>query len=265
MTKAISMTVVRRHLGLAVLALVSALGCGAQTYEQRLAETARYFEYRERVDTALDSRPWQSSGIELRPPKGFSELPAPAEGEPDQRQPEFISKPLPGLLGAWKTELQVDIPNSDTPTKPAWMFACSNHRLWLDRETNINIVPSAYHADLNDVLADNFGFKRSNATAPWKFVEERVPKGVPYVPYKSFDYIVLDHNIDQLGGVLYDIILYRYIVKEIQLAIIVVAPQALDRRERLHDKMLLLMEQLSMSGEVPKSAQKKKVTSGGGI
>lgn len=245
-----------------LLMLVGLAGCGAQTYEQRLAETAKYFEYRERLDAALELRPWQNNGIELRPPKGFTELPGPAEGEPDQRQPAFLKKPLPGLIGAWQAELRVDIPNVDTPTKPAWMLACSNHRLWLDRETNINIIPASFSADLADVLADNFAFKRSTAADPWKFSEERVPKGTPYVPYKSFDYIVLDETID---GLTYDIIVYRYSVKDIQLSLVVIAPQALDRREKLADKMFFVMEQLTMSGEIPKSQTKKAATSGGGI
>ncbi len=242
--------------------LCGLIGCGTQTYEQRLAESAKYFEYRQRLDSALELRAWQGNGLELRTPKGFTEIPPPAEDQPDQRQPPFLKKPLPGLVGAWTAELRVDVPESDSPTKPAWIFACSNHRMWLDRETNINIIPANFAAELADTLADNFNFARNVATNPWKFTEERVPKGIPYVPYKAFDYIVLDEKID---GLTYDVILFRYSVKDIQLGIIVLAPQALDRKEKLTDKLLFMMEQLTLSGDIPKSAARKQSASGGGI
>lgn len=246
----------------ASLFVMGILGCGSQTYEQRLAESAKYFEYRQRLDSALEMRAWQGTGIEIRPPKGFIEMPAPGADEADQRQPAFFKRPLPGLVGAWSAELRVDVPNLDPPTRPAWVLACTNQRMHVDRETNNNIFPANFSADLADTLADNFGFKRNTAANPWKFTEERVPKGTPYVPYKSFDYIVLDETID---GVVYDIILYRYSVKDIQLAIVVIAPQVLDRREKLTDKLFFMMEQLTMTGEIPKSAAKKQATSGGGI
>lgn len=250
------------HYCLALFGIALCLGCGAQSYEQRLGETAKYYEYRNRIDAALDQRAWLGSGVEFRPLKGFNEIPAPAEGESDARQPSFLKQPLKGLIGAWQAELKVDIPNSDIATKPAWLLLCNNHQAWIERETNINIVPMNYLADFADQLAFNFDFKRHTPTNPWTFTEERVPKGIAYVPFKSFDYATLDTQHD---GITYDVVFYRYNVKDIQLALVVIAPQALDRREKVYDKMFLLMEHLTLSGDVPKSVAKKKVVSGGGL
>ena len=47
---------------LTILAAVTAgtlVGCGSQAYEQRLAETAKYYAYRQQVDSALELRAWQ--------------------------------------------------------------------------------------------------------------------------------------------------------------------------------------------------------------
>jgi hypothetical protein len=242
--------------------LVSCLGCGSETYERRLAESVAYFQYREKLDLSLELRPWSNLGIEYRPPKGFVELGAPAEGEPDQRQPQFLGKPLPGLITAFKGDVAVDIPGSEIRSMPAWVLLCSNHQLWVEKDTNPQVIPTGYLNNLADELADALKFKRNSAIEPWKFTEERVPRGVAYVPIKNYKYITLDETVNDVSM---DVILFQYEVKDIQLAVIAVVPRPVDRRERFFEKMSLGMEQLTMSGEVPRSKQNAKPVGGGGI
>ncbi len=259
--KLLALNMSRKRL-LSSALLLALTGCGSELYERRLSESVAYFQYREKVDQSLELRPWSNFGIEYRPPKGFTELAAPTEGEPDQRQPPFLGSPLPGLLGAFRGDVGVDIPGSEVRSMPAWVLLCSNHQLWMEKETNANIVPTGYFSNLSDVLADALKFKRNSAVDPWKFNDERVPRGVAYVPIKNYQYITLDETVD---GVSMDVILFRYDVKDIQLAVIAVAPAAVDRRERFFEKMSLSMEQLTMSGEIPRSKQNSKPVGGGGI
>lgn len=245
------------------------IGCGTETYEKRLSESVAYFQYREKLDLSLELRPWSNFGIDFRPPKGFVEVAPPPEGEPDQRQPEFLSPTMPGLIAAFKGEVKVDIPNSEVRSLPAWVLLCSNHQSWLERETNPKIQPSVYLADLADSLADGFHaddgrpFKRHSNIDPWKFTDERVPRGTPYVPIKNYDYIPLG---DTFKGVETDVFFFRYVVKDIQLGVIAIAPKQVDRRERFFEKLSLGMEQLTMSDAIPRSQKKSaKPVSGGGI
>ncbi len=247
-------------LGLALLLALT--GCGSELYERRLSESVAYFQYREKVDQSLEPRAWSNSGIEYRPPKGFVEVAGPAEGEPDQRQPPFLGQALPGLIGAFRGEVGVDIPGSEVRSMPAWVLLCSNHQLWIAKESDAKIIPTGYIGNLEDALADALKFKRNSAIDPWKFNTERVPRGVAYVPIKNYDYITLDETVD---GVSMDVILFRYIVQDIQLAVIAVVPAPVDRRERFFEKMSLGMEQLTMSSEIPRSKQTTKPVGGGGI
>ena len=106
---------IRQSGSLAILitiAVATLVGCGSQAYEQRLAETAKYYAYRQQVDSALQRNAWQDYGIQMRLPKGFQEIPKQVEeDEHDARQPDFLSQPLPGLIGAWHTEVYVEIPD----------------------------------------------------------------------------------------------------------------------------------------------------------
>ena len=241
---------------------VCGFGCGAQTYEQRLAATTAYFEYREKVDQALEQRPWSNFGIDFRAPKGFVEIGAPAEGEADPRQPPALGRPLPGLLAVWRADVKVEIPNSEVKTMPAWVLVCSNHQDWLARATDANVLPMNFHANLADSLADNRNVSRNLATAPWKFEEQRVPKGTPYVPIKSYDYYMFGDAVD---GVAHDFALFRYNAKDIQFGLIVVTPQPISRSERLFEKIAMGMEQLAVSSELPRAQTKKEKVSGGGF
>ena len=50
----------RGLLAVFVVVIASTMaGCGSQAYEQRLAETAKYYAYRQRVDSALELHAWQ--------------------------------------------------------------------------------------------------------------------------------------------------------------------------------------------------------------
>jgi len=242
-------------------------GCGSSTYQGRLNQTAQYFEYRQKVDDVLQPIAWREYGIEFRVPKGFEELPKPTEEFPDDhRQPPFLTQPLPGLVGAWRSDVRVEIPEVENGTLPAWLLLCTNHQRHLDRATDSNVYPGELHGDVSNVLADALEYKRDSALERWTFATERVPRGTAYVPRKSYDWIPLDGEVTLEGRtVRIEIRQYRYNVGEIQFSLVTVFPHAdvLDRRERPDSVIAIAMETLTMTGDVPRPGTAAPASGGG--
>lgn len=254
-----------RSFSLLALSCVLA-GCGAQTYEERLNASVAYFNYRQRVDSLLEPRAWTAEGISFRPPKGFVELPPPppaSEDGPapqDDRQPDFLTHRLPGLVGAWQAQLSVEIPDSDVTELPAWLLICTNHDDYRRKFDNPQIIPAAFMDNLTNAVADSTGFARSTAIEPWKFTEVRVPTGTAYVPRKDYDWILLSdpEMVYEVNGqsARYDFRLYRYFVgQHIQFAMVAIVPadDILARSARPYDAIDMSLEQLSVADEVPRS------------
>lgn len=249
------------------------VGCGSQAYEQRLAETAKYYAYRQRVDSALELRAWQKYGIQMRLPKGFQEIPGPVEeDEHDGRQPDFLSRPLPGLIGAWQTEVYVEIPERESPSMPAWIFLCTNHERFLNLQNEPTDTPELLLEDLSNALAAELLYEPDTALTPWSYEETRAPTGTPYVPRKTYESITLeDENARNINGerVRMQFRLIRYYVDQIQFCLLTVVPhdEILDRRDwrKINKGIALMMENLVVSGEVPRKQRSGPATSGAGI
>ncbi|NQV29211.1 MAG: hypothetical protein HQ518_33065 [Rhodopirellula sp.] len=251
--------------------MATIVGCGSQAYEQRLAETAKYYAYRQQVDTALERNPWQEFGIQLRLPQGFQEIPGPTEeGEHDGRQPNFLSKPLPGLVAAWQSEVYVEIPDRESKTMPAWIFLCTNHQRFLDQQSNPTATPALFVEDLSNVLAAELRYEPDTALNRWTYEETRAPVGTPYVPRKTYEWIMLDdeRNIND-ERVRMQFRLIRYYVNQIQFCLLTVAPheEILDRRDwrKFYTGIDLAMENLVVSGDPPRQQSSGPPASGGGF
>lgn len=259
---------------LTILAAVTAgtlAGCGSQAYEQRLAETAKYYAYRQQVDSALEIRAWQEYGIQMRLPKGFQEIPGPTEeDEHDGRQPDFLAQPLPGLIGAWQTEVFVEIPERESPSMPAWIFLCTNHERFLNQQADPTDTPALLVEDLSNTLAAELRYEPDTAINRWSYEETRAPVGTPYVPRKTYEWIMLDdeRNIND-ERVRMQFRLIRYYVDKIQFCLLTVVPhdEILDRRDwrKLYSGIDLMMENLVVSREVPRQQRSGPAPSGAGI
>jgi hypothetical protein len=275
MSETVSNIKSRRLLAIfAAITVATFAGCGSQAYEQRLAETAKYYAYRQQVDSALERNSWQDYGIQMRLPKGFQEIPGPVEeDEHDERQPDFLSKPLPGLIGAWQTEVYVEIPDRESPSMPAWIFLCTNHNRFLNQQTDPTATPALLVEDLSNTLAAELRYEPDTALNRWAYEETRAPGGTPYVPRKTYESIMLDDERD-IGEerVRMQFRLIRYYVDQIQFCLLTVTPheEILDRQDRqrfygINGALDLMMEQLVVSGEPPRQQRSGPAPSGGGF
>ena len=265
----------RTLLPLCILSCLAAAvcGCGSQTYEDRLAESQKYFEYRQTVDSILEKQWWQAGvfGLQFRPPKGFVEIPGPMTDEdPDTRQPDFLTRPLPGLVGAWEATVPVDMEGSDTREQRAWIFICTNHQDILAKYDDPLIEPEKFTERLIDNIAFNLRYEAPTETDPWPFVEERTPAGTPYVPRKNYVSTnpPLDErvNIQGSGEVNMSFMLNQLDADSIQMTLIVAYPTAIDTSYRIESRIKTAMETLKLSSDPPAPPRTSgPVTSGGGF
>jgi hypothetical protein len=133
---------------MSLLAVVTVLvaGCGRAKYEKRLLQTVELAKYREKLNKNLNIN-WIQKGVQIRVPKQFSEIrprvkevekKQVGEGEDaieaevvDPRQPDFMSVPLPGLIGAWKAEVNLVVgPDEPSRKAPAYLYVLSNYEIW---------------------------------------------------------------------------------------------------------------------------------------
>lgn len=257
--------------GLAVAVIVS--GCGAQSYEHRLEESRKYFEYRQTVDSILDAKWWQagSFGLQFRVPKDFVEIPGPVKPEdPDTRQPTFLPRPLSGLVGAWEARVPVDIEDSDITEQRAWIFICTNHQDLLAKNDDPLIEPDKFTQRLIENIAFNLRYEAPTEASPWPFVEERTPTGTPYVPRKNYvsTQPPLDDrvNIRGSGEVNMSFMLNQLEAGPIQMTLIAAYPSAVDSSYRIENRIKTAMETLRLSEEVPRPQRAgQPQTSGGGF
>ena len=255
----------RQRLGLLfLLAAGSALvaGCGSQTYERRLNETKKYFDYVDQVNSSLGA-PWEEWGIKFRAPREFELIDPPPEPEVDEngdpnesftpqfdpRQPDYVDLVLPGLVGAWQAA--VDVADEDEP-RAAFAYVLSNHYLWLQRETDPSIEPTDFHFDVLQKIASALG-EPPPADDDDRWSEGRFPPGIGYKAQKRVDLIELGNVI---GGVAMNFSIYIYQVNDIQVAVLFVIPQELDRP--MQTAIDFSMEWLEVSGETPSRQRKKK-------
>ena len=113
----------RTILAVAAAVLLSA-GCGQNEYESRLAQTADYFSHVNRLNANLKSAVG-FGGLQLRLPLQFDPLADDPDTEVDETQPYFLDLELPGLVGAYRAPVLVDVDGQDEE-HPAFLYVMSN-------------------------------------------------------------------------------------------------------------------------------------------
>ncbi len=142
-------------------------GCGLAKYEQRLDQTAEYFEYQNMLNASLASPAWTGSvlfdgksvpvGMSMRIPKmpqAFTKMPGPQpildENEnlvaytEETRQPSRLGIQLPGIVEAWEME---------RPSGNVRLYVLGNYDLLLQQAAEAGAVdPTLYFEQLEYAL-----------------------------------------------------------------------------------------------------------------
>ncbi|WP_437201894.1 hypothetical protein [Planctomicrobium sp. SH664] len=245
--------------------LLSLTGCGVGTYEERLKESEKFYEYLDRLNSNLSPAAWdrREFDMSLRVPLPFrTPLPPPPkpktgpDGEPEPGTLQPVVSPLgvelPGLLETWKTSF----PNSNGFAEDAYLFVLSNH----DRFASVGEggpSPSSYFAELENLLSSLFQttIPEGESTRPGDNVRYRltVPaRGSPHAAYTpGKDYSVI-RFVPHDSGQAYQGLLFERRVGDIQAAIFVLCPQSITAQFR--QRLDLALETFAVSGKVPRTA-----------
>lgn len=231
-----------------VLFLVPALfflsGCGTETYEQRLKETAQYFAYADTRNQGL-SENWSSPTIKMKAPVELkllsppvaapatdSEDPAATEPEPtqtiDPRQPDYIDLVLPGLEGAWSVELPVDLDN-ESVDRPAYLYVLSNHYLLKEKRMDEAVN---FQSDVLSEIERAFNIYLE----PENFTTERFPRGKGYSVAKDFLFTSFQPET-QIAGIDYQFDIYQAESGNNQVIILLVVPKNIGLDSKLKEHM----------------------------
>lgn len=248
----------RRGYACALILLLSCLGCGSEQYEQRLAETAHWFEFQDRQDQLL-AKPWTGPGIKFRVPKVLTSYPLPppaeiqdAEGnmipnpeyQGDFRQPAFMNVALPGLVGAWHGEVETRTAEGSKQL-PCYLYLCSNWEIWLE-DAPVEKA-TTFHQTAADAVTGPLGiFLQEN---DWD--NEKYPRGKGYVVPKNFTF-TSKISEGKFSDEPYAISIYLHQMQDIRVAVVLVVPQNADQRTRFEEAWDLSLQTLEVSGETPR-------------
>ncbi|WP_417383780.1 hypothetical protein [Gimesia sp.] len=219
-------------------------GCGTETYEKRLNETSQYFAYVDTRNQAL-SGVWTSPTIKMRAPLEFQQMEAPNVPAPaatdesespapeptptiDPRQPDYADLVLPGLEGAWRTEVPVDLEN-DSAERPAYLYVLSNHALLQEKQKEDALN---FFNNVNTQIANTFDLFLN----PENFQTERFPKGKGYSNPKSFSVGIFEPEMP-IDGVPYQLQIYLTESGDRQVVILLVIPKNIARESKLKEQM----------------------------
>lgn len=239
-------------LGLVIAALVLLNGCGAETYEQRLKETSQYFSYQDTRNQALSSF-WSAPSVELKVPIEFQQISAPPkkpaskDGEAespepenivDPRQPDYADLFLPGLEGAWRCEVPVDV-NDETEERPAYLYVLSNASLLKEKQMDAALN---FFEDVNNQIARSFNQFIKNE----EFKTERFPQGKGYTDPKPYNVGTFEPETP-IEEIPYQFVIYQTENGNNQVVILLVIPKNMTNRSKIKEHMDYSLETVNVT------------------
>ncbi len=256
----------RRFLMSLVGTSLFAIGCGAETYKNRLTETQKYFEYLEKVNSALGPKVVPFEGVEIRVPKPFEQIlppPPPKDGEPEAQPIDPNNDPaqlgyhpnvrLEGVLASWRA--MVDLEPSGEGM--AYLHLLSNLPRWVEKQTNNDIEPQYYRRDLTNVLANAYNVQTETTDSAWPWETLRDRDFAPYVGKKTVETISIPPEEQPINA-----IFYWMEAKDVHVGLVLIFPRAMDARLKLDDRLKHTLETLKVPSQPPQMKANKS-TSGG--
>jgi hypothetical protein len=239
----------------ALVAVAVLSGCGAQEYERRLAETTRYFDHLDLVESNLNPA-WSSGPVtKFRTPKQYRLVNPPTEpGAPDLRQPPYAMLTLPGLVGAWEAPLSVD-GQADRVT--GYIYVLSNFEYWADSEKWR--LAGQFNQDVSAAIAQALGVAPPK---PEQWGEERLPRNPEFEQQKTYSTITLAPPMP-INGVPMDFTLYLQQAGDIQVIVMLATPKNVGALEKLNERIEMALSSLPVSSTKPTNAQGTKGATSG--
>ena len=248
------------------LCALSVIGCGYQTYETRLGETVKYFEFRDKVNRALvpESGSFNEFGINFRAPRTFQLMPAPPpretdeEGNPigpvprDNRQPNFFQSRvvLPEILGAWRGVLPVN--GVENPNNASYIYIMGNYNLHLANELDNNVDPLGLIESFANSLRRELGMQPPGGdegeSNGWG--TEKIPLADSYVLKKLFETQKFQGRANGQDAE-FQCYLHEPPDSDIQVVIMFVIPANLDRPGQLAEALDYSLQTMTISPAKP--------------
>lgn len=239
----------------AAAALLVIIGCGYDTYEQRLSESVKYFQYVDKLNQNL-ARAYTGNAVkQLRVPIQFRQIPAPppqplddqgnAVGAPeaDRRQPDYIRIEFPGLEAAWEADFQVTVDNMASSRK-GYIYLTSNFAMFATPEAP---QASQFIQMVLDATTDGLRVPPERADGPHT-AGRPFPNGRPqnelYFPLNTYDIFNLkpESLIDNAQYTFDVYVIKNQDLSELKLAVVVVLPVGIDSRANIADRVNLMLE-----------------------
>lgn len=239
------------------IGLASAGGCGTETYNKRVEQSAKLFAYVNLLNENLGTL-WNNSGVEIRMPRQLTEIPPPAveldengtmtQSGPDERQPDFFSATdadeiLPGLIGAWTGKVEAEVAG-EIKQADAYAYVMSNAYLWAKGEQEEatvfkDTVAAAVMNGLNLPLFE---------AEDWKL--QTYPPTPGFIPQQSANVWVT--KTDRLvGETRAELSLHLFKVRDIQVAVLFIYPETIESTEHISKRIDLALETIKISPELP--------------
>jgi hypothetical protein len=254
------------------LSLTSLLGCGYDTYELRLKQTKEYYAYLERVEANLGPKWADGQGIlELRAPIQFVPIapPQPITAEDgtvempavDPRQPDIVTLQFPELLGAWVAPVDVALADGSSEKRNAYIYALSNY--W--NYAGENVADAQNFTKLVTELIATSLEETAKEEPP-----EMHPKPGSYLP--SANYTVTRFNPKPIRKtteerettVNYVFEVYLRENGDIQCPIVVVLPEGIDQREKINERIPMMLDYVKTTKTKPPAGVSKDAPAAGG-
>jgi len=237
-------------------------GCGAELYEQRLANTRLLYAHMDLLNQNLQGA-WNdpSVGVQMRIPLQFAMLAPPAQadtkagaGKPaaeedmeeegdettviDERQPEYINVELPGLRGAFHAPVKMLAQNNTLEDGDAYMYVLTNH----DDADNLERAQD-FEKDLVNTLSE--AVHESVTADDWH--DEKIPPRpgsfAKPVPYRT----VTITPSEEIAGHVRQFMIYVYQQGEIHVVVMFVVPRDIDAAEHMFERIPLALETLEVT------------------
>ena len=245
-------------------ASLAAIGCGADTYETRLRQTKDYFEYLERVNLALGPKMVPFEGVEIRVPKPFEQILPPASSA-DEKTPERPLDPnddpsrlgyhpnvqLEGVLASWRAKVDLE-PSGEGM---AYLHLLSNLPRWVEKQTNNDIEPLHYRADMTNVLANAYNVQTETTDAKWPW--DTIRGFSHYVGKRTVESIPIPPEDQPISA-----IFYWMEVKDVHVGLLLIFPRAINSRLKLEDRMKHTFETLKVPAQPPQKKADRQTQGG---